>query len=759
MGNYNRSYNMPFDIFSSNRTSWHNIKDILPEAFAPYAKDLPVFPLSLPVSDNWDDAGKRILFIVQSVDTADLRHKQLMHDVSAGTLSAIANYAHEYAALSTEDPLPKLSSYGWAALNFNFFKTFTLSPDQRAVADAHAAKRIEKLMARLQPTHVFFLGDECAKRMLRLTDHELKRGWSAEYIRDWGSFIATHSIDFTSCYMVGTATVGDDDDDDDVGDRDVYARTNLAGQVARNMSSLFLYGVNDSEKGLAYTIEDVKVKPILIRSMEKAERLAGMLMDADCFAYDTEAPSLNRIDTRLLTMQFSLDSQRGFIVPVHHRHSPFTGKKLKQVKDMYRDVFYRDDIDPFDTARCLIGLNLQFDLLLTRQDLSIPFIPWPVWDIANADFVFDENIRGLDDFSGVSAAVYSLGAVVARYGNSFYLDKTGFNKQDRKNMEATSLDDDDVLSYMAADTILPYAIYEKQLQRFADASYERGAHFVLTQMSNNSHVFSAMEHRGVNLDKTYIEKQLKPKSELNQIIRDAETEMFMFESVREANRVILESRGVSTTDSLFADDDDDPVDNGAWTFSLSKAEHKQILFSDILELEPVSGFGKVDRPSGKPTITLDKGFQEEHNEVPEVRTHTRIQKLKKLMSSYVAAFYIAVTETDDGKITGRLRPQYGHLYVVTGRGNSRKPSLQQTPSRSKEAKYVKRMMVASRGHLKVQADFSSNEVKFWGNEAQDQALSGLFNVARSLRQDLFQHGAKLASLRETVQAELARRGA
>jgi DNA polymerase I-like protein with 3'-5' exonuclease and polymerase domains len=727
------------DLFTNSTVSWHDAPVALPDAFT-NAK-IPLFPLELPVSNKWDTSKQRMLIVLQTVDTADLRAGFLLGEVSGGAISNVVTLAHKYASIC--DDAISLNRCAWAAVNFNFFKTFDLDSNQRSIADAACAKRVEGLMAKLKPTHVIVLGDEAAKRIFHLPEHLNKRGWCHDYERPWGSFVGVHTIDFISCYNSVMYSGDDDDEDDEGADRDVFAQTNLAGHVARNISSIFTHGKVEDEHGLVYSAAEVQAKPVVIKTLDKLEKLADMLMESDVVAFDSELTSLNRVANTLLTLQFSVDSRRGFIVPYDHRESPFKNK-LGEVKELLRPFFYNPDVDPFDTSRYLVGLNVQFDLTVVKQAFGILFLPWPVWDVGGADFVIDENIGKLDVFrvGDLNPAAFSLAAVALRYGSSAYLDKSGFNKSDRKNMGAVSLADQSFLDYGALDVQLPMAIHDCQHQFFADIGYERGAHVVLTLKSNNSHVFSSMEHRGVHLDRKYLRKQLQPGSDINRIIREVELEFHESDAVKEANKRLLEAQGVSADGGLFSDIA--PEADSAWVFNLAKAEHKQVLFADVLELEPI-GFGKLARPTGQPTIKIDKFFQEKHADVPEVALHTRHQKLKKLVSSYLSAFLTAIEESDDGKVDGHLRPQFGDNYVVTGRGNSRKPSLQQQPTRTKEAKYVKRMFTSGtvpingrkRFRLKEKADFSSNEIRFWGNEAGDDKLSYNFNNARALRQQLF----------------------
>ncbi len=100
----------------------------------------------------------------------------------------------------------------------------------------------------------------------------------------------------------------------------------------------------------------------------------------------------------------------------------------------------------------------------------------------------------------------------------------------------------------------------------------------------------------------------------------------------------------------------------------------------------------------------------------------RNKQLKKMKSAYVSAFLDWVKGTADGRKTGRMRPSFGFIYVVTGRSNSFKPSLQQLPSRGRRVR-LSRAFIAPRGYLRLATDCSANEVRFAANISDDEAMA------------------------------------
>lgn len=731
------------NIFTERRFTWNAAPIKMPDGFT--EESTPAFKVQVPISNNWDEKEKRLLIIQEHVDSKDLKGRELCGDFYGQLLTNLLHQAVQYANLTCKGIT--LQQYGLAVVNFSAFKSYHLDPKRQTIADRAFAKRVEKMMAQLQPTHVLVLGDKASHLILQEQHYRETRGWVREYERDWGTFVGCSTIDPADLISVGNAAMtaaldDDDEEEDDDGGRDLYAKTNLLGQVFREMSSILTYGRTEDPHGLQFSIAGYdEPRHLLLTDMVKVRKLFKQLMDAPVIAYDTETANLNRVANKLLTLQFSMDPYTTFVVPYMHRQSPFTKQEKEEIRDLAYALFCNPKVDPFGIDRYLIGTNLQFDMTQTREQLRMPIITWPLFDIQNADFMLDENLSELDAFKGANdkPAAWSLAAITTRYGSNAYLDKEGFNKADRKNMEATSLDDKSVIEYMGLDCSIPFSIHEQQIRRAHAVGYHRWLRMVLGQQSNNSHAASVMEHKGTHIDQPYLVKQLKKGSELHAILQDAKDQLADTEGAKAANALMAEDRGVVMDGGLFDDMDgeDGEAVSTVQIFNIDKPEHRQVLFMDVMELEPVAGFGKLKRKNGKPTMKLGKIWQGEHREVYEVSMYTRINKVAKLIGSYVKSFYEKVTESDDGKVDGMLRPSFGFLYVKTGRGNSFKPSLQQTPTRSKEAKYVKRMFAVPFGFLKFKTDYSANEVRFAANISGDEVMAAPFNVARDLRTEMF----------------------
>jgi uracil-DNA glycosylase len=437
-------------IFTDQRFGWHSAKVKLPEGFN--AESTPMFNLDVPISHNWDSKRKKLLIIAEHVDSHDLRNGALCSEFYGGLLSSLLKQAIDYANLVAD--AGSVKDYGLAVVNFQSFKHYHLDSRRQTIAERAMAARVERMMAMLQPTHILVLGDTAARHVLKEEHYRETRGWVRRYKRDWGSFVAMSTIDPADLIVSGSnldAALDGEDDDDDEGDRDLYAKTNLLGQAYRDMSHIFTYGKVEDPHGLPFSIHGAEYKHHLITSMSKVEKVIERCMAADHISVDTEAANLNRIANKLLTIQLSTDAYRSFVIPFRHRQSPFSEKQCRQIRDMMYELLCNPNVDPFGTDRYLVGTNLQFDMTILRQHLQIPLVTWPLFDIQNADFILDENLSELDAYAGNTPKAWSLAAIATRYGSVAYLEKEGFNKADRANMEACDLEDETVIEYMGLD--------------------------------------------------------------------------------------------------------------------------------------------------------------------------------------------------------------------------------------------------------------------------------------------------------------------
>jgi DNA polymerase I-like protein with 3'-5' exonuclease and polymerase domains len=676
---------------------------------AAFQKQQP-FDLEIPVQRNWESARRKVLLVLEHVDTEDLRKGKLLAGPSGSWIESAIDLGMDYAKHHN----PKLPAF--AAVNFNYFKTYDLDMQDASSANEFAAHRVVALAKKLGATDVIVFGDNAATYLCNRAHKDertmlMRRGRPTEYDGRWW----TTTISPSSAYQGKFATESDDEDEQE----SKIDHANLLGFVGRCVGNALI-------RKLVYSF-DVEPKVIFVNTFDKFKVLYRKLMAADQVAVDTETTSLGRIVNRVLTLQFAFDGNSSYVIPLDHKDAPWTPEEKRKIEKGLRNFFARD-FDPLSKRydQFLLGQNLKFDMTVIRQRFQIHMIRWRVWDMMAGEYSLDENMKALlkcrTPNSG-KISPYSLEWMCAWYGCDFYA-KNAFSKEDRATIETRSLKEKGLLQYCGMDAQVCWFIKEQQCARaqrviVGGKPYaKRYEKFVATQMNNLVQIESVMEHRGDQLDMPYLIKLKDANGPLSSVKREVEMEFRKFPSVQRTNKKLVKEEGLPSK-TLFG--------GTPWIFSVTRPAHKLALFMDTLKLE-AQAYGK----SGAPKI--DKAFQEHHKAVPEVDAFTKLSQLDKLKSTYVNGFYAKLKTDPDMKTDFRIRPGFGFTGTVTGRSNSYDPNLQNIPQRGKFAKFIKRMFVAPRGCLTLKMDYSSHEVRMWGIIAGDGILCSLFVNGRWLRQ-------------------------
>jgi DNA polymerase I-like protein with 3'-5' exonuclease and polymerase domains len=671
------------------------------------------FSLKIPVDRNWDTAKRRILFVLEHVDTEDLRsqYKRLMTGPSNSWVESAIDLGLDYAKHTD----PQRAAY--AAINFNFFKTYDLMGADQIAANEMAAARVQAYARKMKATDVVVFGDIAAAACMAhaVKDERtllLRRGRPIEIDGVWW----TNTISLSLAYQ-GKADTSEDGEEEEAESKIDHA--NLLGFVSRCIG-------NAMHRGIVYQF-DAKPKIKFINDIASFKRLYKRMMECDRAAVDTETTSLGRVVNRVLTIQIAFDDKVSYVVPLDHKDAAWSPKEKRMVEKGFRNFFTRK-FDPLSKRydQYLLGQNLKFDMTILRQRFHIHMITWRVWDMMAGEYCLDENMKALikcrTPASG-KISPYSLEWMCAWYGCDFYAVNK-FSKDDRATIETRSLDEPGVLEYCGMDVQVCWGIHDLQQERAsrviikAKSYRQRFAKFVVTQMNNLVQIESVMEHRGDQLDMPYLMKLKDANGPLSKAKKEVESEFKKFASVIAVNKKLVKQEGLPQN-TLFG--------GTPWIFSPSKPKHKLELFINKLKLQAVA-YGKLGDPK------IDKEFQEVHKAVPEVAAFTQLSQLDKLKSTYVNGFYSKLKTDPDMRTDFRIRPGFGFTGTVTGRSNSYDPNLQNIPQRGKFAKFIKRMFVAPRGCLTLKMDYSSHEVRMWGIIAGDAILCSLFVNGRWLRQ-------------------------
>jgi hypothetical protein len=240
------------------------------------------------------------------------------------------------------------------------------------------------------------------------------------------------------------------------------------------------------------------------------------------------------------------------------------------------------------------------------------------------------------------------------------------------------------------------------------------------QMANTAEGISMMEQAGSPVDVEYLKLLMSKQSPLYKEMNRIEIELRGTDALHEAEKKLAVKFGRSSG-GLFGGS------SKAVFFDFSKKEHLEILFFDVLKLDPV-----LMTKTGQRSI--DKNFIKQYaDDVHEVALFGAYIKTQKLLSTYVKGWYKKILGSVDSARRHTLNPGFGFFTVVTGRLNSFNPSLQQVPSRGATAKYIKRMFRSMKGCLNLKYDYSAQEVRQWSVLSGDEGVAASFRAGLELR--------------------------
>lgn len=383
------------------------------------------------VSSDWKEADRRILFILESMDSADIRagamftsstdkrgnEENLMCNTVPNILEQSWTLYQEYLGRNSLTDKPAAPDAAIGFLNFNAVKYFHHKDFQRLNALIDCGKRVQAIVERMKPTDVVIFGDTAAYYSLpSATDRQLlpfKRGWVETRSIGKHSCKVLNTLDLESLYRLGS---GSDDDDDD-GDDDASGQADLLYYVARHLCNAY------AGKHL-HSIKECKPNPISIDTIEKFDWLyAKLLAWKNPIGFDTETKNLESVNNQFYTHQYSFTPNKAYVVFLEHPNTPFDADEIAYMKGKLRKLWAARKEE---NLKLFVGMNLAFDIRVVRAQLDIPVIYHKLWDLAAAESLLDENMVLFDRTSwrfgaeNIKTTQLNLRAIVTAYGNDTY---------------------------------------------------------------------------------------------------------------------------------------------------------------------------------------------------------------------------------------------------------------------------------------------------------------------------------------------------
>lgn len=490
----------------------------------------------------------RVLFVVDHMPSEDLETKKMFSGVTGETFLNQVDYLEKTFKLKT-----KLEDWSFLVISFNMFKTYNRSDQDKLVAKDAFAERLREVIVDYKPDYVMTFGNDpfeaLNKEKIQSTTKGLPSYWYGRTIKTVAKS-GKKKHKFTHVPNMSYNTV--------LNPRLIKESSYVLGYMARWMLPLF-------QQGMPYKIPKVTCGPDrnwtlkYLTKIKDVKKLIRKLTKAELVAIDTETENLNRIKNKLLTAQFSMDGETAYVIPFYHRDSPFNPKELRQICELMREYFEKNQ------NRLQIYVNAKFDLNIMRTTFKVRSYCADVWDVQAGEFGFDENAKSLSNVMG--AGYYNLENLTMQFGCNVY-SQVEFGKEQRATINDVDLDWR-VQEYAALDVIVPFRIYHQQVKRAKDIGYEKYESLVGKQISDQIHAFSILESTGAMADIDYLFKLNLPDSPINQEIADVEKQLIDSPEVRKANEIICKDGNVPKSGL-----------RGSVSFNkfdISKSDHKQIL--------------------------------------------------------------------------------------------------------------------------------------------------------------------------------------
>jgi hypothetical protein len=348
-----------------------------------YKRKSGEYNLSLPSTAEWSDKPQRVMLVLETIDSQDLKESTLLFERSKVVLNNLLLYTIKQARSTFEFDR---RTVGFCAVNFNNEKFMDKPKETWGSYRQQFMGRLTKIVQEMEPTHIIVFGDRAAHSILPEIDFlEKKRGWVFDTKIGGVKVKVCPTLDLQPLYVPKKTEVAggaeDEDDDDDEGgdDKDVYGKANLLFYVSQNVMN-GLAGRN------LYDLSHVKAKPIYIDSMVKFKKLWKKLIEAEAVAVDTEGRNLTVNHNAVHTIQFAFGTKRGYMLPFNDPETPWDKEELAYITAKMRKFFgARQGKLPL---KYLIFQYGMFDLRTLRVELGLPIIHHDVWEISAGEYCF-----------------------------------------------------------------------------------------------------------------------------------------------------------------------------------------------------------------------------------------------------------------------------------------------------------------------------------------------------------------------------------
>jgi len=396
------------------------------------------------------------------------------------------------------------------------------------------------------------------------------------------------------------------------------------------------------------------------------QRLASILIEAGCFALDTETTSLDPLEAELVGISFCCEEGRACYVPVESRteikgtglfdhDGASSGIPLEKVREVLGPVLESDLTEK-------TGHNIKYDLMvLESHGLPVGNVKW---DTMIASYCIDPSRRShsLDNLA------------MDHFRHRMIPYKELFEKGDRKK-DIRMVPPEKLSEYASED-----ADYTLRLRNLFEPELDgtsAGRLFTDIEMPL-SFVLKRMEREGMGVDAQRL-KALSGKisTEIDRLTAEIYAlagETFNINSGKQLQQILFEKLGLSTARKTKT----------GWSTDVR-------VLTELAVENPIAGL------------------------ILEYR------QLSKLSGTYIDA----LPKLLNGK-TGRIHTSFNQTVTATGRLSSSDPNLQNIPIRTEMGRRIREAFVPRRGNILVDADYSQIELRIMAHLSGDPELVAAF---------------------------------
>lgn len=481
---------------------------------------------------------------------------------------------------------------------------------------------------------------------------------------------------------------------------------------------------------------------------------------SDSIAFDWETgsatvPGLARRNTAPICISFSFGENRGYVVPLEHRDTPWGPEEYAKVKALLKRLF----TDKRARFARWVAHNLKFDWHVAYDYLGVKQFNAKAVCTAAGEYSVNENrlmlkqvlkSEGLKEKGNPQAkGGYSLKTLAECRLDYYGYDEEAAALSHVKAGEAWRAELADLLKYAAVDTGVTLRLFNSQGDEMKEKGhYRKWLKLNEELMGRGIYLLLRLEQSGVPVNLRYLRELLADDSPLITRQRDVLEEIHARPEVQLANKVLIRKskmRGMR---------------NPPWVWDVSKPAHKRLLFFGVCKLKPVS-FTKTG------TGSIDASFKDRYSDHEVVALVSEWQNLTDLQSKYLAGWYDLLTGSLDkeGRVRhdcwdcsdNSLHPSFFYYSTNTGRLSARKPSFQNIPKgKTPSAKLVKNLVEARwrDGYVLVAIDFSQAEVRWLAQMAGDKALAAGFHKSKAVLDAFIANPTKEAAERVLLECDV-----